>query len=248
MNGIVTLRPHARTGNQLFQYCFARAYARRVGAQLQTTPWIGQQIFKVDDPQIERRMPPRYDMDFEKWDGETNIELTGWTIHQKCLIYTREDAKSWLRFKPWVQAAHDQVERVAIASHLRHSDFVSLPDYIAVSRESYLRTCDENGLDRGRITFVSEDNPTEEEEMTRAGLGFLPDFSLLMRAHVLLRANSTFSWWAHTLGENERVFAPRLDGITPMAGITQDVPFSEGNWPAISLRHPNCSDLHLNES
>lgn len=34
-----------RFGNQLFQYAFARALAEKYGAELQTSDWIGPQIF-----------------------------------------------------------------------------------------------------------------------------------------------------------------------------------------------------------
>lgn len=120
-----------------------------------------------------------------------------------------------------------------------------MADYIAITRESYLKAWTDFDLPGDDLLFVSEDNPTEEEQCVRAGLGFLPDFFLLMRAKVLLRANSTFSFWAHVLGDNERVFSPDLKGITPKAGVLQSVPFVEGNHCAISCVHPNCSDLYL---
>ena len=244
---VVTRRLHDRYGNQLAQYAMARAYARKVGAQLQTTAWLGQQIFEIDDPPIEKDLAARYDMDIEKWDGETDINLTGWGLHQKCLLYSRADVKAWFRFKPWVQAALAQVPRLELAAHVRHGDFVVLADYVAISMPSYFDAIASAGLDRNKLTCIMPDSPIIEEQLVQAGLGFLPDFFALMRARVLLRANSTFSWWAATLGDNERVFAPKLDGIKPQAGITQSVPFAEGNWPAVSCVHPNCSDLHLRE-
>lgn len=247
---VVTLRPHDRWGNTLFQYAYARAYARKVGAKLQTSAWLGQQVFEIADPPIERDLPARYDMDREQWDGETDIDITGWGLHQKCLLYSRADAKAWFRFKPWVAAACAQVPKLAIAAHLRHGDFIAESAYVAISLRSYFDAAAKAGLDtrKGNIVFVMQESPILEEQLVKAGLGFLPDFFALMQARVLLRANSSFSWWAAVLGENERVFAPQLAGIVPQAGIFQDAPFVEGNWPAISCVHPNCSDLHLRET
>lgn len=242
---VVTLRFHDRFGNNLFQYCFARAYAERIGATLQTSAWVGQQIFELSDPPIEKPLPQRYDMDFEHWDGESHIDLTGWGLHQKCLIYTREQAREWLVFKPWIRQAVEQTPSLPLVAHLRHGDFVAMADYVAVSNKSYTAAWASFELPAEALTFVSEDDPTSEEQLVRAGLGFLPDFFLLMRARILMRANSTFSWWAHVLGNNERIFSPCLTGIEPRAGVLQDAPFVEGNWPAISCRHLNCSDLHL---
>lgn len=245
---VVSLRFHDRWGNNCFQYCSARAYARKVGATLQTTPWIGQQVFEIDDPPIDRELPARYDMDLEQWDGETDIDLTGWGMHQKCLLYSRADAKAWFKFKPWVSAALAQVPKLEIAAHIRHADFITEAKFIAVSIPSYFEAIAKAGLDRNKLTCIMQESPILEEQLTQAGLGFLPDFFALMRARVLLRANSSFSWWAAVLGDNERVFAPKLDGIAPVAGVCQVVPFVEGNWPAISCVHPNCSDLHLRET
>lgn len=241
---VINRRFHDRFGNQLFQYMLARGYAEMTGARLHTAPWIGQQIFALDDPPIERDLPQRYDMDYEQWAGERDIEITGWGLHQKTLLYTRSDAKRWLRFHPEVLELIESTKRLGLVCHQRHKDFLEMGDYIAIRSESYFAACTEHDLRCG-LWFVSEASAKVIDALEAAGIGFLADFMTMMRAKILLRANSTFSWWAATLGENERVFAPKLDGITPIAGEVQHVPFVEGNWPAISCRHPNCSDLHL---
>lgn len=245
---VVTLRPHDRFGNVLFQYCYARAYARKVGAQLQVEPWVGTQIFEINDPPIEKDLPQRYDMDMAQWDGETNINLTGWGLHQNCLLYSRADAKEWLKFKPWVAAALSHVPRLELAAHIRHGDFFWMADYIAISMASYFEAMEKFGFDRKRLTCLTQDTPILEEQLVQAGLGFLPDFFAMMQARVLFRANSTFSWWAATLGNNDAVFSPHLKDIKPKANEYQHVPFVEGNWPAVSYTHPNCSDLHLKDA
>ncbi len=242
---VVTVNMEARWGNQLFRYCYARGYAQKVGAELRTTPWVGQKIFHLSDAPMESGLPQRYDMDLETWDGETNIELTGWGLHQKCLLYNRDDARRWLRFQPWVEEAIQRIPRHDLAAHIRHGDFVTEEKYVAVSQSSYLRACRDFNLPAENLVFVSEDRPASIPALEKEEVGFLADFVRLMRAQLLLRANSTFSWWAHVLGENKRIFAPMLRGTLPVAGITQAVPFVEGNYPAISCAHPNCSDLFL---
>lgn len=243
---VVTVNMGARWGNQIFRYCYARAYAEKHGAQLQTTPWIGQKVFRLSDPPIENpNLPKRYDMDLEQWQGETNIDLTGWGLHQKCLLYTRAQAREWLTFQSWIEDAVTRVPRHDLAAHLRHGDFITMADYVAVSRVSYMKACRDFDLPVQNMVFVSEDGPAVIPMLEQAGIGFLADFVRLMRAQILLRANSTFSFWAGVLGENQRIFSPKLDGVVPAAGTTQAVNFTEGNHNAISCVHPNCSDLHL---
>lgn len=242
---VVTVNMEARFGNQLSRYAYARAYAEKIGAELQTTPWIGQKIFRLTERPPEAEYPKRYDMDIEKWDGETAIELTGWGLHQKTLLYTRAQAREWFTFQTRIEEALARVPHHDLAAHLRHGDFVTMADYVAVSRVSYMKACRDFNLPVENLVFVSEDRPAILPVLEQAGMGFLVDFVRLMRAKILLRANSTFSWWSSVLGENQRVFSPKLNEVLPVAGITQSVPFIEGNHSAISCVHPNCSDLHL---
>lgn len=229
----------------LMKYAYARAYAEKIGAELQTTPWVGQKIFRLSERPIEAKYPDRYDMDLEQWNGETAINLTGWGLHQKCLLYTRAQVREWFTFQTRIEEAVLWIPNHELAAHLRHGDYVTMAQYVAISRVSYLKACRDFDLPVQNLVFVSEDRPAIIPSLEQGGIGFLADFVRLMRAKILLRANSTFSWWAHVLGENRRVFAPVLDDVLPVAGITQAVNFVEGNFPAISRFHSNNSDLHL---
>lgn len=246
---VIARRFHDRAGNNLFQYAFARAYAERIGAELQTDPWWGQEVFGLTEKPIRAPYPQRADMEFESWNGEGNIEITGWCLHQKHLIYTRAEAKKWFAFTPQMQAEIDFVPSYPVAYHLRWGDFQTDPAFIAVSHKSY---------DKAFKQFVpfmhalpqmicAWDLLRRSTKLERMGLDWLPDFAALMRAERMFRANSTFSWWAATLGDSAEVFSPQLDGIAPRALVFQDAPFVRGNHPAISCFHPNCSDLYLPE-
>ena len=245
---VVGINLNARWGNAIGKYCYARGYAEKHGCQLQTSPWIGQKIFQIDESPLNWGLPPRYDMDLEQWEGDTDIELTGWGLHQKTLLYSRADAKRWLKFRPEVQARLDGHKTYPICAHLRHGDFVIMDGYVAVSSESLKEAFNKFGFNPDGVEIVSEQIPHLFPGLEDIGGLWLLDFYILSKANVLFRSNSTFSYWAAVLGNAERVFAPKLDGIKPIAGVIQDAPFVEGNWPAISCVHPNCSDLHLRET
>ena len=82
-------------------------------------------------------------------------------------------------------------------------------------------------------------------------MDFLPDFVVMMRAKNLLRANSTFGWWAHELGSNDRVFCPDVtkvdanQGIQGQKRVPQFVPFVEGNHMPVVPCIPYLSELRL---
>jgi len=74
----------------------------------------------------------------------------------------------------------------------------------------------------------------------------LPSFYRLMTAPILFRANSTFSWWAATLG-NGRVFAPVIKDLIGLNNqFFHHAEFIEGNWPQMT-KAPVNTDLHLRE-
>lgn len=233
-----------RFGNQLFKYAFARAYAEHWGLRLLTTPWIGQEIFQINDPPMEGKMEERDSLLFEQWDGEENVEITGVCQHQKHLIYVKHDAKRWFRFRPAVQKALESIPRPLAAAHLRWGDFLT-PDseFVAISKESYLEAMWKYSVDSTKVEWISEEAP-----MILEGLpSFLPDFYRLMSANVLFRANSSFSWWAGTLGSHTWVFSPDLRGIPykqPRFPIAT-VPFVVGNHMALTSWWEGHSELHI---
>jgi len=240
-----------RFGNQLFQYAFARAYAEKYQCRLETPRWIGQELFDIHDPPISRTLIRHHNSSLPPT-GQTNIDLLGYYQNAQCLRFmTRSWLKQLYMFKDeWVSRFPNPKEPY-VAAHLRRGDYVSkFSDvYCVVSEKSYIRACEKFGIDKSKIVWVSEENPTVDEELSRRGLGFLPDFFKLINADVVLRSNSTFAWWAGVLG-NGKVFSPVVDDKTGW----QDVDFVEGNWPKLvdtkntKGSKPVCTDLFLEEN
>jgi hypothetical protein len=137
-----------------------------------------------------------------------------------------------------------------IAAHVRKGDYGGLTSIFAIIKEiSYVNACEKFGYDASRIMWITEEAPNLDEEMNRENISFLYDFMVMMNANVLLRGNSTFSWWAGTLG-NAKVYSPVIDD---KRGICE-VDFIEGNWPKMAnfkKWEPHCpqihDDLHLKE-
>ncbi len=60
MSRVITMSQfgrHGRAGNQLFQYAFLSGYAQRYGAELQLPPWIGNDLFGLENPLISSTLP-----------------------------------------------------------------------------------------------------------------------------------------------------------------------------------------------
>jgi len=226
------LSRRGRFGNQLFQYAFARRYCERYGAELQTPPWVGQDLFRnVQDPLIEKVLPPFPEDRLPQ--GETDIDLTGYFQRPEHLAtYTRSWARDLFWFQPHWLEAHPKRGDYA-AAHLRRGDYLEHQDEYAIItlgsyRQAHQRYCPDLPL-----VWV------REKTSVRQPYAFVPDFLRLMQADALLRANSTFSWWAGTLGHG-RVYSPNIQQERGVAAVD----FVEGNHCRLTYRQ---QELRLEE-
>lgn len=216
-----------RFGNQMFQYAYGRSAAFREGRRLHTNAWAGQKIFEIDDPPLEPGMemlPEHYRQD------------------QESLIYTRRQALEWFAWRPEVAEKLQSVPVAKFAAHARRGDYAAC-GYPVIMARAIMRAAESFGFSPYLFDIAMEEHPWRSKHFTDE-LSFVPDFYWLMGAEVLFRANSSFSWWAGTLGQG-RVFAPVIEGLT--GGMEHDVvPFVEGNWPRLAAL-PGITDLHLRQ-
>jgi len=219
-------------GNQLFQYCAGKVMARRYDTDLCVpSDWIGRTVFQIDDPPITKQLPTR-GMDLDPDETPNDSDLWGYFQNTKWYdLYTVQDAQTWLRLRPeWIAAMlalqDDKGRAVAHVRSFRGYERV----YCVCAEEGYEFAAKKFGL--GPLVFVSDKHPGNVSAVP--GLEFLPDFLKLMAAPILMRGNSTFSWWAATLSQTKankkRVFSPVVGDLT---GGPHIVPFVENNFSEI---------------
>ncbi len=247
-----------RTGNQIMQWLFAYAFAQKYGMTFQCDEWIGERIFelpKYERPDGSRQLPrmneirifeqcldlsrPRYD----------DREFRGYAQSQRCMIYSKRDAQSWLRFRPEIETGcrlavlNDCTVPDAIVYHRRSGDYIGY-GYPVVSPASYDQACREFGLNEKHpgLTILSEEDPTPHAPFIPDDISFVVDFFRMVKAPTLLRANSSFSWCAALLG-NGLVLSPVVDGL--VGGKQHDCKFVAGNWPKFAPHLDFVTDLHV---
>ena len=222
---VTRLGKMGRFGNQIFQYLFARAYAEKYDAILEIPNWVGQKIFKnVEHPKPSVKLPTTK-TDQVKW-GMVNIDLGGYFQRKEFIdILSETKIRSWLQFQDRWEKRFPKEATFSVVAHLRRGDYISKfsNEYCEISKESYLRACDKFNIPKKNIRWVSEETQIKDPRLDD-DLQFLPDFFLMVNADVLLRANSTFSFWAGFFNKNE-VYSPVVRG---KAGLNT-VEFIEGN-------------------
>lgn len=247
MKRIVVLNPLGiGIGNAGMQYLFARAHAERTGAELQMPPCIIQKVFQVDHPLPERTdLPRRTEKDVAP--NESDIELRCYAQSQAAMIYTAAQARSWLPFRlsrKEILNAHSAMEMQEsdyYVGHVRRGDFAGY-GYPLVSTTSYAEAVFKLSGIGSVCRLVMMESATPHGNLPDE-LSFLPDFFRLVKAPILFRANSSFSWLAALLNVNP-TFSPIISGLA--GGIEHDCRFVPGNWPRLA-NFEFTTDLHLKE-
>lgn len=259
MPGLITIRELnsiGRSGNQLFLYVFARAYAKAHGATLLVPRWFGQKLFvNATEEMIDENTPKLQATESDstskrplnRYFGKVDIDLRVYAQHQVYLdYYTRTQCREWLKLKPeWeLYSPSFQNQPPYSAMHIRRGDYVT-PEfcdrYCEVSRASYTRAIKQFGIPKPAVE-VSEEMAQVPDNWPDASVSWLKDFLVLRDAAHLLRANSSFSWWAAVLSHG-KVYAPVVD---KKVGL-QDCDFVESNAPTTAGVFANQSDLNLKE-
>jgi hypothetical protein len=193
---ISCLGNYGRFGNQLFQYAYARAFAEELGAELHTPDWIGRQLFiGVDEPIMQNKG------DIDLFDYFQNPEHLA--------LLSKKKVKEWFRFKN-----PPKVQKHNVVIHKRRGDLLTqLDQYAVVSDESYIAGVKKFNLDYKEALILDKEHSD-----------FVTDFWLMMNCNNLFRANSTFSWWAATLGDCQ-VYSPKVEDKIGWV----DVEFVKGN-------------------
>jgi len=254
---VVTIRELnsiGRFGNQCFLYVFAKAYAKAHGAELQVPDWVGRKLFvnatetliTPDNAWLRQtENDGATNRPLNRYFGKVDIDLRVYAQHQVYLeYYTRAMAREWLTLKPeWELYSPAQGQKYS-AAHYRRGDYVT-PEfrdrYCEVSEASYKRAFREFHIP-SPVLRVSEEMSQKPDNWPDPQLVWLTDFLVLRDAAHLLRANSSFSWWAATLGHG-KVYAPVVNKLVGL----QDVQFVEGNYPTTAGIFSNQSDLNLKE-
>lgn len=217
-----------RFGNQLFIYAHCRAWAAKHGYELITDSWIGEKVFQIE---------PTWRLRPEKCDRI----LSGYFQDQGSLIYTRQEVREWFKLRPEF-LNYMNGPRDALLAHRRVGDYPGY-GFVVVSGQSYVDAAKKFGYDPDDLKWITEEEPTRWPGL-HGDLLFLPDFIRLMRCEVLFRGNSTFSWWAATLG-HAKVYSPVIKGLK--GGKEQHCNFVAGNYPQM-CDLDFTSDLYIQEA
>src|SRR2546427_571854 len=74
-----------RFGNQVFEYAFIKLFGRTHHLRVETSPWVGNQLFGAADPQVHKQFPQHLESTYALKDSKVaqiafrpfNVDLCG---------------------------------------------------------------------------------------------------------------------------------------------------------------------------
>lgn len=254
---IKTLGKNGRFGNQIFQYLTAKGLAYKYGVKLSVPgDWIGRKIFNIPEPDLDLQITARTPVDTLPVGAAFKtfhvIDLYGYYQYQRAFNLYSRHLTDWLKFRWDIEPYFAKVPKDCIVVHKRRGDYAS-PQYINkycnITDKSYNQAIEQAKERVGdlRVITLTEENPLLFYHPDPDVAQLLPDFLCMAQAKVVIRANSTFSFWGGLLCE--------LNGGEILSPVVEDkvgwqnVEFVWGNWPrmADSNNHPGSilTDLHI---
>jgi hypothetical protein len=228
---MIEVRYRGRLGNNLFQYCLGRILAEKLGFALRAEPipgfpntadLVSGLCHKVPEQVLTNQ---RIDLDGTLGDMTARrVVLDG--FFQRHEYYRPHHAKirNWLAFDPSIQLSPSKPDVVV---NVRRTDYVQLGWALPFS---YYAEALERVLPKGgKVWIVTEDR---EDPFFQNFSKWRPHFysgtpleqiRFMAAAPRLVLSQSSFSWWATFLGDQDQVISPvPTFGCWSERGVTGD--------------------------
>lgn len=206
-----------RSGNHLFQYCFGRVLAHRLGYELKAAPLAGF-------PNTAEKVPGKnfsngpvqtlqlHEVDVEglvRDPSERRILLDGFFQRYEYYRDYKDKIRQWLKTEPLADF-HPDPEDIVV--YVRKKDYVEARSMLpfsfyeeALSRAKYKRVfvCTDDPHDGfmkrfkkyGAVIRNTPDDP-------------MADFRFILSFNKIVQSASSFSWWASFLSDAKEIYTP----------------------------------------
>lgn len=234
---MIEVRYKYRLGNCLFQYCLGRIIAQELGFALEAEDILG--FPRTQEEVLGNRYGHPYEVltgyrvDFERLRTDRTprrVILDGYFQRYEYYRPYREQIQSWLKLSPAIQTPAPEKKLVL---NVRRKDYVGLGWALPFS---YYEEAIQLAKAEGDNIWIVTDAPNDP--FFNRFKSFRPNFfsgspleqlAFMIKSRRLVLSQSTFSWWAGFLGNQEEIYAP-----VPKQGIWANPP--NGNTPNLIER------------
>lgn len=250
---------YGRFGNQLFQYAYLRAQAKRLHTTFYCPPWAGDTIFHLND-ELERvsecEVPFSFNDTFHGFSQEAteiqdNTDITG--FFQSPKYFNKNEVLSWFSFRdPFFsdvleKYTHIQLQN-AIGIHLRLGDYTTPQFEVYIPNQAYFEKA-LHLINKNSKVLIFSDDPQGAKQYLSAltksrevifieGNSELEDFYLLSHCSDVICSPSSYSWWAAYLNSSpsKKVVVPEYWFLPKGKTVNKDI-FPE-EWIKVRAHTP----------
>jgi len=214
-----------RFSNQLFQYAYLRSTAKRLGVKFYCPPWVGDEVFHLNDQDERAQIPegisrfyegPKNDCGFneEAMHIQDGTDVKGFFQSEK-YFDNKDDVRSWFTF-------NEKITRVT--ERLKHIDFEQSTSMSLRAGEGYDDRREKYPLypldyykkalklvsHKKHIIIFSDRHDRARKYFSDLGYNntiFMEDFDtyeqmyLMSQCYDHIMTNSTFAWWGAWLND-----------------------------------------------
>lgn len=221
----------ARLGNQLFQYAYIRAQAKRMGVKFYSPTWLGDSLFTLRDGDEKGDLfkgseqynedPYKHGFNQSAFTIQDGTEVNGY--FQSYKYFTEEDIAKWFLFnEDMVHNVREKYKAIdftnAVAVHVRLGDYLQGSLMFYVPTPEYFKNALMVLKPQGTVLIFSEN-----ADLVKKYLGEMPenvmfidgnkdyeDFYLMSLCRDIVISPSSFSWWAAYINKHKdkRVVIP----------------------------------------
>lgn len=223
------LGKYGRLGNQLFQIAATIGLAKKHGVDYGFPEWEYSKYFQNTLPgypgglEAEKVVEPNFNYTDIILDQGRDIDLAGYFQSEKYFDSVKRYIKDQFSFDQYIypdlflkNKIKDSITRIC-AIHVRRGDYVGHPDYFQIPLQYYINAI--KHIPEGTLFYVFSDDIDwckknfkipNTDFIFIEGNSEIMDFALMKTFDHFIIANSSFSWWAAWLSENNQsvIIAP----------------------------------------
>ena len=221
-----------RLGNQMFQYAalYSAAFTRGYEFAIPKNTDL-EKVFKLPSKQylesdVEQTLykEKSFSHDPNLWLIDDNTELVGYFQSPKYWLHCQEDIRREFEFQDSIQEKADTwlkenklENRLLAAVHVRRTDYLEKSKYHHNLDDSYYMRANQfinSQFPNHKFEFLIFSDDPEWCKSKFSGVRVVEnnepeiDLCLMTKCHVIVMANSSFSWWGAFLSGSGAVIAP----------------------------------------
>jgi len=248
-------------GNQLFQYTYLRTAARRLGVKFYCPPWVGDEVFHLNDKDERAQAPEGISRFYEEPVNDCGFKEEAMQIQDETNVNgffqtekyfdNKDEIRSWFMFKEKITKVKERFQHIdfeqSTSLSLRIDDDYNEREKFPLYPLNYYRKALRLVSHKKYILIFADRQDRAQKFFSNLGYRntiFMKDLDpyeqmhLMTQCHNNIITNSTFAWWGAWLNaRKDKIVILPEEWFRP-GGQCKNPDIACENWVAVKGLHP----------